>query len=181
MLADFEMFEKYICFWYNRIILKTNLFGVKMNKCEKINITEWNRAELFQEFIGMRTSIYDMSVRMNVTKLVKYCKQNGQSFFINFLYLTLRELNNIPEFRMRIHNGEPYIYDKVDCSFTVANNYDYFVNRSAEFTDYQTFYQAVDKIIAKAKTEKIHTLKTQIWKERIYFTFPVSRGLIISQ
>ncbi len=125
-----------------------------MNKCEKINITEWNRAELFQEFIGMRTSIYDMSVRMDTTKLVNYCKQNGQSFFINFLYLALRELNNIPEFRMRIHNGEPYIYDKVDCSITVANNYNYFVNRSAEFTDYQTFYQTVDKIIAKAKTEK---------------------------
>ena len=35
MFADFKMFEKYICFWYNSIILKVSLFGVKMNKCEK--------------------------------------------------------------------------------------------------------------------------------------------------
>lgn len=125
-----------------------------MNHREKIDIDSWNRAELFREFINMRTSIYDMTVRMDVTNLVKYCKENGQSFFINYLYLALRELNAIPEFRMRIHNGEPYIYDKVDCSFTVANNYGYFVNRSTEFCEYDTFYRNVEAIIAKAKNEK---------------------------
>ncbi|HJA58587.1 MAG TPA: hypothetical protein H9665_03045 [Firmicutes bacterium] len=90
----------------------------------------WNRAELFREFIGMTTSIYDMTVRMDVTNLINSCKENGQSFFINYLYLALRELNAIPEFRMRVHNGEPYLYNRIDCSFTVANNYGYFVNRS---------------------------------------------------
>ena len=90
----------------------------------------WNRAELFREFIGMTTSIYDMTVRMDVTNLINSCKENGQSFFINYLYLGLRELNAIPEFRMRVHNGEPYLYNRIDCSFTVANNYGYFVNRS---------------------------------------------------
>ena len=80
--------------------------------------------------IGMTTSIYDMTVRMDVTNLINSCKENGQSFFINYLYLALRELNAIPEFRMRVHNGEPYLYNRIDCSFTVANNYGYFVNRS---------------------------------------------------
>lgn len=125
-----------------------------MNKREKINLNKWDRAELFREFIGMTTSIYDMTVRMDVTDLVNYCKENNQSFFINYLYLALRELNAIPEFRMRVHNGEPYLYDKVDCSFTIANNFGYFVNRSVEFTDYKTFYQSVSIIIEKAKNEK---------------------------
>ena len=101
-----------------------------MNKCIKLDMDTWNRAELFREFIGMTTSIYDMTVRMDVTNLIHYCKNNGQSFFINYLYLALRELNAIPEFRMRVHNGEPYLYNRIDCSFTVANNYGYFVNRS---------------------------------------------------
>lgn len=117
-------------------------------------MNKWDRAELFREFIGMTTSIYDMTVRMDVTDLVNYCKENNQSFFINYLYLALRELNAIPEFRMRVHNGEPYLYDKVDCSFTIANNFGYFVNRSVEFTDYKTFYQSVSTIIEKAKNEK---------------------------
>ena len=105
----------------------------------------------------MTTSIYDMTVRMDVTGLINYCKENKQSFFINYLYLALRELNAIPEFRMRIHNGKPYLYNRIDCSFTVANNYGYFVNRSAEFTDYKTFYQNVSMIAEKAKNEKKHT------------------------
>ncbi len=45
----------------------------------------------------MTTSIYDMTVRMDVTNLVNYCKEQEQSFFINCLYLTLRELNAIPD------------------------------------------------------------------------------------
>ena len=51
-----------------------------MNKREKINLDMWDRAELFREFIGMTTSIYDMTVRMDVTNLVNYCKENNQSF-----------------------------------------------------------------------------------------------------
>ena len=127
---------------------------MKANKCKKINLAEWDRAELFTEFINMTTSIYDMTVRMDVTSLINYCKENRQSFFINYLYLALRELNAIPEFRMRVHNGEPYLYSRIDCSFTVANNYGYFVNRSTEFTDYKTFYQNVSAIAEKAKNEK---------------------------
>lgn len=125
-----------------------------MNCREKIDVDHWNRAELFREFISMRTSIYDMTVRMDVTNLVEHCQKTGQSFFINYLYLALRELNAIPEFRMRIHNGEPYIYDKVDCSFTVANMYGYFVNRSTEFCGYESFYRNAEAIIARAKAEK---------------------------
>ncbi len=116
-------------------------------------MVSWPRADLFREFIGMRTSVYDMTVRMDVTDLVSYCRRNGQSFFINYLYLALRELNRIPEFRMRTDNGEPYIYDRVDASFTVLNEWDYFVNRSAAFSDYDTFYGNVRDILEAARHE----------------------------
>lgn len=124
------------------------------NRCSEINLQEWNRAELFSEFIGMTISIYDMTVRMDVSRLVDHCRSTRQSFFINYLYLALRELNAIPEFKMRVHDGRPYIYDKVDCSFTVANEYGYFVNRTAETADYKVFYEAVAETISKAKKEK---------------------------
>ena len=90
----------------------------------------------------------------DVSRLVDHCRSTRQSFFINYLYLALRELNAIPEFKMRVHDGRPYIYDKVDCSFTVANEYGYFVNRTAETADYKVFYEAVAETISKAKKEK---------------------------
>ena len=40
----------------------------------KLDMETWERAELFREFIGMRTSIYDLTVRMDVTQLVEHCK-----------------------------------------------------------------------------------------------------------
>lgn len=87
---------------------------IKMNHCIKMDLSAWNRADLFREFTGMTTSIYAMTVRMDVTPLVQHCKKTGESFFINYLYLALRELNAIPEFRMRVHHGEPYLYDRVN-------------------------------------------------------------------
>lgn len=152
-----------------------------MNHREKIDVNNWNRAELFNEFINMRTSIYDMTVRMDVTTLVSYCRDKGQSFFINFLYLALRELNAIPEFRMRVYDGEPYIYDKLDCSFTVANDYGYFVNRSAEFCNYTEFYKNVVAIIEKAKTEKNPHPENSDLGRTDSCIFHVSRGLTINQ
>lgn len=141
-----------------------------MNIRTKIDINNWSRAELYKEFINMRTSIYDMTVRMDVTALISYCKEKGQSFFINFLYLALRELNAIPEFRMRIHDGEPYIYNKLDCSFTVANNYAYFVNRSVEFCNYSNFYNKVSAVIEKAKNEKnTHPENTDVGRTDILY------------
>ena len=90
-----------------------------------------------------------MTVRMDVTNLVNYCKENNQSFFVNYLYFALRELNAISEFRMRVHDGDPYLYDKVDCSFTVANTFGYFVNRSVAFTDYSAFFGTDLEILLK--------------------------------
>lgn len=102
----------------------------------------------------MRTSIYDITVRMDVTNLVLHCKKNKKSFFIRFLYLALRELNGIPELRMRIDHGEPILYDKVDASFTALNDYGYFVNRTMEYCSFDLFYEKATSIIERAKEEK---------------------------
>ena len=94
---------------------------------------------------------------MDVTNLVNYCKENNQSFFVNYLYFALRELNAIPEFRMRVHDGDPYLYDKVDCSFTVANTFGYFANRSVAFTDYSAFFGTDLEILLKGSSEDAHS------------------------
>lgn len=151
---------------------RSNQRGEKLvNIQTKINMQTWNRAELFREFIGMRTSIYDMTVRMDVTELLKYCKEKKQSFFANYLYLCLRELNQIPEFRMRVHDGEPYIYDRVDCSFTVVNDFGYFVNRSTAFASYEQFYGEVLSIIKAKKEKNVHPENSDLDRtDLLYFS-----------
>lgn len=139
---------------------------------KKIDLENWGRRELYQEFIQMTAPAYDMSVRMDVTKLVNYCKENSASFFVNYLYICLRELNRIEEFRMRAIHWEPWIFDRIDCSFTVMNQYGYFVNRSMEFSSYKTFYKNAVDIMQKAKTEKkIHPEQSDLARaDIIYFS-----------
>ena len=66
-----------------------------MNKREKINLNKWDRAELFREFIGMTTSIYDMTVRMDVTDLINYCKENNMlDEYSGRFYTPIPEIGN---------------------------------------------------------------------------------------
>ena len=51
------------------------------------------------------------------------------------------------QFRMRVHNAEPYIYNRIDCSFTIANKYGYFVNRSFFLIEY-TYEQNLSKNVS---------------------------------
>lgn len=120
---------------------------------KKVDVEHWNRRELFNGFIQMAAPCYGMNVRMDVTRLVNHCKQSGESFFINLMYLCLREMNKAEEFRMRVLDWEPWIFDKIHGSFTVMNDSGFFVNRFAEFCEYPSFYPNVRSTIDKAKGE----------------------------
>ena len=92
----------------------------------------------------------------------------------------MRELNAIPEFRMRVHDDRQYIYDKVDCGFTVANEYGYFVNRTVEAADYKTFYESVTETISKVKKEKnIHPEASDLYRTDLISFLPFC-GMITS-
>ena len=120
---------------------------------KKIDLEHWPRREHFQGFIQMAAPCYGMNVRMDVTELVNLCKKEKESFFVNMLYLCLREMNQVEEFRMRVIDREPWIYDTIHCSFTVLNHLGCFVNRRADFCEYPSFYQNVCHIVSKAKGE----------------------------
>ena len=63
-----------------------------MNHREKLDLSIWNRAEFFREFINMRTSIYDMTVRMDVTDLVHYCDGKPLADAFNNIQKALYEM-----------------------------------------------------------------------------------------
>ncbi len=58
-----------------------------MNECIKLDMDTWNWAELFWEFIGMTTSIYDMTVRMDVTNLINLLQRKRTGLFYQLPYI----------------------------------------------------------------------------------------------
>ena len=90
---------------------------------EKIDIKNWARRAQYENFIKYTNPIFSVTVRLDVTKLVKFCKENKKSFFVTLLYIMSEAMNEIPEWRMRIKDDEVVIFDKVHPSYIVLKGH----------------------------------------------------------
>lgn len=87
----------------------------------KIELSTWERKmhyEIYRQFANAR---YDITLELDVTNLVRFVKENHLSFTLTMIHTIARCANEIDEFRMRIENDEPVIYDSIDLSFTYLN------------------------------------------------------------
>lgn len=97
---------------------------------------------------------YGFDVKMDVTKVVDYCKKTKTSFFINILYLVTIGLSSIEEMRIREVNGEIRLYDKINPTFTVMTNMGIYENTGFEMIDdYEGFYKKAKEVIEEVKNQ----------------------------
>ena len=119
---------------------------IKVEEIKKINQYKW-----FRQFSN---PCYGFNVKMDVTSLLSYTKENHQSFFINTLYLVTSALNQIEEMRLCEVNGEIRLYDKINPAFTVMTSAGIFENTGFEMiNDYELFYKEAKSIIDAVKTQ----------------------------
>ena len=119
---------------------------IKLEELKKIKQYKW-----FRQFSN---PCYGFNVKMNVTRLVNYTKENHQSFFINTLYLLTSALNQIEEMRMREVDGEIRLYDKINPTFTVMTQIGIYENAGFEMIDnYDAFYKRATSVIEEVKKQ----------------------------
>lgn len=87
-----------------------------------IDLNKWNRASAFRHFITYSNPYFGVSCNIDCTAAYAKAKELNVSFFLYYFYLSLQAANEIPEFRMRIENAKPVIYDKVNGSPTIQRN-----------------------------------------------------------
>ncbi|AUD63370.1 hypothetical protein BK010_07110 [Tenericutes bacterium MO-XQ] len=85
---------------------------------KKININQWKRKQTFDFYKNMDIPRYQVTVDLDVSGFYAYVKKNKLSFYFSFMWLVLKELNQIENFKYRFIEGEPYIFDVVSPSFT---------------------------------------------------------------
>lgn len=121
---------------------------------KNIDLNNYNRKKSYEWFKSFSNSTYGMNVRIDVTKLVKYVKENDQSFFIDLLYIVLKGLNSVEEMRMRLVDDEPVIYDDINPAFTVMTSIGTFDNvRFENILKYDEFYKVASQKIENAKNQ----------------------------
>ncbi len=87
-----------------------------------IKLDTWERKDLFQHFIKYSDPYFGITTNIDCTQAYAKAKELGVSFFLYYFYLSLDTANTISEFRTRLEEGKPIIFDRICGSPTVLRN-----------------------------------------------------------
>ncbi len=85
---------------------------------KKIDINHWSRKHTFDFYKDMDIPRYQVTVDLDVSGFYRYVKEHKLSFYFSFMWLVLKELNQIENFKYRFVDGQPYMFDMISPSFT---------------------------------------------------------------
>ena len=86
---------------------------------KKIDIARWERSEIYRFFKDFDEPYYGITVDLECTAAYDRAKKNKHSFFLYYLYLILKAVNQTEAFKYRIEEDELYLYDVVNASSTI--------------------------------------------------------------
>lgn len=133
---------------------------------KKIDINSWKRKVPYENFISYTNPIFSLSTRLDVTELCERCKREKTSFFVDFLYIVMKCLNSIDEFRLRILNNEVILYEEIHPSYIVLTDDGVIATCRTEMCNsYPEFYKNVRADIAETKKRKNQDSEFNLNKE----------------
>jgi chloramphenicol O-acetyltransferase type A len=86
----------------------------------KIDIGGWSRRDYYRYFGSFDDPYFGVVVNVDCTAAYEHCKKQGLSFFLCYLYESIKALNQVENFRYRIIDGEIWLFDRVHASTTVG-------------------------------------------------------------
>ncbi len=121
-----------------------------------IDVDTWNRKHVYRNFMAYTNPSFSISVRIDVTKLCRFCKEQHRSFFAEFLFYVMRTVNAIDEFKLRILGEQVVQYDMIYPSYIVMLE-DGSISTCCTMVppEHEHFCQAVKADIAAARNGNI--------------------------
>lgn len=80
-------------------------------RCRKIDMETYPRRAHFDYFRSMTNPYLGVTVNVDVTELVQFCKREACSFYLAMIRLAALAADGVPEFRQRIRDGGIVEYD----------------------------------------------------------------------
>lgn len=84
-----------------------------------ITIDDWKRKEHFLFFSKFEEPFFGVTITIDCTLAYQQAKAKGNSFFLYYLYRSLKTANAIENFRYRIIDKEVYLFDLINASATI--------------------------------------------------------------
>lgn len=118
-----------------------------------IDIRNWNRKEIYLFFKDFEEPYYGITVDVDCTEALRFTRSKEISFFLYYLYLTLKAVNQTEAFKYRIEEDELYLYDVINGSATIDRDDGTF---GFSFIPY---FENLDLFLEKA-TEEVTEVRT---------------------
>lgn len=120
-----------------------------MEKIDKKTFKKLNQYNYFKTFAD---PTYGFNVKVDVTKLVKFCKENHLSFFIAFMYLVTLSMNEVYEMHLREINDDIVYFENINPTFTVMSlKNEVYYNARCDLTSFKEFNENCRKVIDNLK------------------------------
>ncbi|HSV48931.1 MAG TPA: CatA-like O-acetyltransferase, partial [Candidatus Acidoferrales bacterium] len=118
----------------------------------KIDLTTWPRRDYYNYFGSFDDPYFGVVVNVDCTKAYEYCKKHGVSFFLYYMYESIKAINRVENFRYRIIDGEVWLFDRVHPSTTVGRKDSTFGFALFDYTDdFESFCMNAEKKIAEVQ------------------------------
>lgn len=82
----------------------------------EIDLTRYPRRAHFEHFLTQPNPHVGVTVDVDVTDLVRICREKGWSFYLAFIHIAARAANAVPELRQRIRGEGIVEYDRCGTS-----------------------------------------------------------------
>lgn len=123
----------------------------------KLNIDTWNRRNIYNHFITDVKCVISVTVAMDITELLKVCKNKGYRFYPVYIYIVSNVVNKHKEFRMGYdEDNNVGFFDSVSPSYIVFHKEDENFTRlvTTYTSDFKLFYKRVVNDMEKYKDKR---------------------------
>jgi chloramphenicol O-acetyltransferase type A len=120
----------------------------------KIDFQTWYRREYYEHFGRCSDPYFGVTANVDCTMAYETCKRLGYSFFVYYMFESIKAVNQIENFGYRIIGDDVWLFDRIHASTTIGRPDNSFGFALFEYTeDFKVFQKnAVTQIAQVQKT-----------------------------
>jgi chloramphenicol O-acetyltransferase type A len=137
---------------------------------KKIDIRNWERREIYKFFKDYEEPYYGITSNLDCSRAFELAKEKGISFFLYYLYLTLKAVNQTEAFKYRIEEDGLYLYDVINGSATIDRDDGTFgFSHIPYFEDLKLFLERATEEVIEVRTSS-RLIRSEIGENVIHFS-----------
>lgn len=127
-----------------------------MTAYKTVNIEKWNRKEHFDAYRDAIKCGFSLTVKLDISAVIPFVKEQGFKFYPVMIYLLSKAVNQHPEFKMAMKDGDLIIWDSVNPVYTVLHqDTETFSALSVPYTDsFQDFIASYNAVLQRNENNR---------------------------